>query len=71
LPICRDYRRKGSLVVLWQGTLPGSRRRKSRHGIDQILHIAVNQGLRTIGGLELLDMIGGAEIPVFDCCLVG
>jgi hypothetical protein len=59
------------LIIRRQGRLSRSRGRECGHRVDQILYVAVEQGFAAVGGLELLDMVGRAAIPVLDHQLVG
>ena len=45
LPIGRQYRGQRRGIGRWQGGLSGRRRRKRRHRVDQVLHLAVEQRL--------------------------
>ncbi len=70
LPVGSNHRCQGGLVVRRQGGLSRRRRCERGHGGNQVLHLGVEQGLGAVGGLELLDMVGGTAIPVADGHLV-
>ena len=63
LPIGRQYRGQRRCIGRWQGGLSGRRRRKRRHRVDQVLHLDVEQCL-AVTGLELLHVVGVAQVPV-------
>ena len=63
LPIGRQHRSQRRCIGRWQGGLSGGRRRKRRHRVDQVLHLAVEQGL-AVTGLELLHVVGVTQVPV-------
>ena len=51
------------MIILGQIHLTHRWHLKVGHGIDQVLHLAVEQDM-AIGGLELLKVIGAVDIPV-------
>ena len=63
LPIGSQHRRQRRGIGRRQGGLSGRRRRKRRHRVDQVLHLAVEQGL-AVTGLELLHVVGVTQVPV-------
>lgn len=63
LPIGRQYRGQRRGIGRRQGGLSGRRRRKRRHRVDQVLHLAVEQCL-AVTGLELLHVVGVTQLPV-------
>ena len=71
LPIGRDHRSKRGGIVRWQPGLSRRRRRECRHRINQVLHLRIKQGLVAVNRLELLDVIGRAQIPALHRQTVG
>ena len=65
VPVGCDYRVQAGLVGGWQRRLTGCRWIKTRHGLNQILDLRVQQ-CSAVAGLELLDGVCGAEIPHAD-----
>lgn len=63
LPASRHHRRQRIGIVPRQRRLPRSRRRKRRHRIHQVLHLAVQQHL-AIAGLDLLQVVLAARVLV-------
>jgi len=70
LPICREnglniVRSLGNGLIPGQAVLAG----ETRHGLDELLHLIVQQML-TIAGLNRFHLIGGTPVPVLNGDLI-
>jgi len=54
---------QAGLKTCWQRRLPGRGHHEPGHGVDQVLHLRVEQHL-AVAGLELLDVIAVVQVPV-------
>ena len=63
LPIGRQHRFQRRGIGRWRGGLSGGWRRKRRHRVDQVLHLAVEQRL-AVAGLELFHVVRVTRVPV-------